>query len=158
MPVFKRRSASGGSDSPRITPRKAKNAVAVAKVIGPAVLPVLVPFATRTAGALRERWDRGKARRLGIPIEDLPRYSGRGGALHARITGAAAALEELRARPAATEDDMSFAAAHETTLRQLTAAVRAAERMPAPRRKAAHRAVSAELDQIEQRLLHRLGI
>lgn len=158
MQLFKRRSTPDGPGLPLITPRQAKNAVAVAKVIGPAVLPVLVPFAARTAGVLRERWDRWKARRLGIPVEDLPRYSGRGGALHARITGAAAALDELRARPAASEDDTSFADTHETTLRQLTAAVRAAERMPTARRKAAHRAVSAELDQIEEQLLHRLGI
>jgi hypothetical protein len=158
MPLFKRRSASDGSGLPLITPRQAKNAVAVAKVIGPAVLPVLVPFVAKTAGVLRDGWDRCKARRLGIPVEDLPKYSGRGGALHARITGVAAALDELRARPAATEDDKSFADTHDMTLRQLTAAVRAAERMPAARRKAAHRAVSAELDQIEEQLLHRLGL
>ena len=41
---------------------------------------------------------------------------------------------------------------------QLAAAVRAAERMPSARRKAAHKAVAAELDRIERELLRRLGV
>ena len=60
--------------------------------------------------------------------------------------------------PNATAEDRTFAGKSETTLRQLAAAVRAAERMPSARRRAAHRAAATELDELEQRLLSRLGI
>src|SRR4051812_6326567 len=148
-----RKSGSGGA--PRITPGRAKNAIAVAKVVAPAVLPLLVPAMARTAGTVRDRWDRMRARRLGIAVDDLASYSGPGGALHARLVGAAAAMTDLRDRPDA---DAAFLARTETRLRQLTAAVRAAERMPTARRRAAHRAVAAELDRIEQDFLRKLGL
>jgi hypothetical protein len=152
------RTAADAGKLPRITPGKAKNAVAVAKVLGAAVLPVVTPYLARTAGTVRDRWDRARARRLGVGVDDLPQFSGRGGGLHARLAGAATALTELRAKPGASTGDVSWADATETKLRQLTAAVRAAERMPGPRRRAAHKAVAAELDQIEDGLLHRLGV
>jgi hypothetical protein len=148
----------GAPDDPRITPKKAKNALAVAKIVGPAVIPLVAPIALRAAGEVRDRIDRMKARRMGVSVEELSRYSGRGGTLHARITGAAGAIEELRGRADATAEDRRFADTAETTLRQLAAAVRAAERMPTARRRAAHKAVATELDELEQRLLTRLGI
>jgi hypothetical protein len=142
---------------PRLTPKKAKNALAVAKIIGPAVIPVVAPYVMRALGEVRDRYDRARAHRMGVPVEELAKFSGRGGALHARISGAATAIIELRERDGATADDRAFADRNETTLRQLTAAVRAAERMPTARRKAAHRAAGTELDQLEERLLQRLG-
>jgi hypothetical protein len=151
-------STASGDAGPRITPKKAKNALAVAKVIGPAVIPVVAPLVMRGLGEARDRIDRMRARKLGVPVEDLSRFSGRGGALHARISGAAAAVDELRGRKDATAEDRKFAETSEITLRQLAAAVRAAERMPTARRKAAHKAAAHELDQLEQRLLHRLGV
>jgi hypothetical protein len=143
---------------PRITPKKAKNALAVVKIIGPAVIPLVAPYVMRALGEVRDRYDRARAHRLGVPVAELAKYSGRGGALHARISGAAEAIDELRKRADATQDDRAFADRGETTLRQLAAAVRAAERMPTPRRKAAHRAAATELDQLEERLLQRLGV
>ncbi|MGH3756576.1 DUF6474 family protein [Actinophytocola sp.] len=143
---------------PRITPKKAKNALAVAKVVGPAVIPVVVPVVLRAFGEARDRIDRMKARRLGVAVGDLARYSGKGGALQARISGAAEAVTELRERKDASAEDRTFADRSETTLRQLAAAVRAAERMPSARRRAAHRAAATELDELEQRLLTRLGL
>ena len=147
--AFRRK--SNAADTPRITPARAKNAIAVTRIVGTAVLPVITPYLTRAAGSTRDRWDRIRARRLGIPIDELPTYSGRGGALHARIAGIAAALEGVR-------DGGTFAATTETRLRQLTAAVRAAERMPSARRRSAHQAVAAELDRLEQEILDRLDI
>lgn len=143
---------------PRFTPKKAKNALAMAKVVGPAMVPLVAPFVMRAFGEFRDRYDRARAHRLGVPVAELAKYSGRGGALHARISGAAEAVVELRERQEATADDRAFADRSETTLRQLAAAVRAAERMPTARRKAAHRAVATELDQLEERLLQRLGV
>lgn len=157
MALRKRKAADGDAES-RFTPKRAKNALAVAKIIGPAVIPVVAPHVLRALGEARDRYDRVRARRMGVPVEELARFSGRGGALHARISGAADAITELRERDGATADDKAFADRSETTLRQLAAAVRAAERMPTPRRKAAHKAASTELDQLEERLLHRLGI
>jgi hypothetical protein len=140
------------ASKPRITPRNAKNAVAVAKVIGPAVAPVLLPFVAKAAATLRTMKDNRRAHKLGVPVDDLAKFTGRGGSLHARIAGLTNELNELG------DGDRTFADESQATLVQLTSAVRAAERMPAARRKAVHKAVAAELDQLEQRLLHKLGI
>lgn len=142
----------------RLTPKKAKNAVAVAKVIGPAVLPVLAPYAVRAAGAARELYDRYQARKLGVAVDQLGEYTGRGAALHARIAGLVQGLGELRKSAKATDADRAFADDAQGTLEQLSATVRAAERMPAARRKAAHRAAAGELERLEGELLHRLGL
>lgn len=142
----------------RFTPKKAKNALAMAKVVAPALIPVVAPVALRAFGEVRDRIDRAKARRLGVPVDEIARFSGKGGALHARISGAARAVAELRDRADATAEDKVFADRSETTLDQLAAAVRAAERMPAARRRAAHRAAGTELDELEERLLSRLGL
>lgn len=158
MALWKRSAREPAPGEPKVTPKKAKNALGVVKVIGPAVIPVVAPIAVRAFGEARDRIDRLRARRLGVPVEEIAAFSGRGGALHARITGAARSIEELRERQGATAEDREFAATSQTTLEQLAAVVRAAERMPAGRRKAAHRAVGTELDELEQRLLARLGI
>jgi len=156
MALRKRNAATG--DDPRFTPKRAKNVLAVAKIIGPAVIPVVAPYVVRALSEVRDRYDRVRAHRLGVPVTELSRYSGRGGSLHARIVGASEAVTELRKRADATAEDRTFADRSDTTLRQLAAAVRAAERMPTARRKAAHRAAAIELDQLEERLLQRLGV
>lgn len=138
------------------TPKKAKNAVGVAKVLAPAVIPVLAPFAVRAAGATREAYDRFRARRLGVDVGALGDYTGRGAALSARIAGLSDGIAELRA--GGTAEGMDFADRCASTVRQLSSAVHAAERMPASRRKAAHRAVAEELDRLESELLHHLGV
>lgn len=143
-------------DEPRLTPKKARNAIAVAKVVVPAAVPALAPFAVRAAGSAREAYDRYQARRLGVDVDRLAEFSGRGAALHARIAGLSDGLAELRKLGPGGEKG-SFADRVEDTLRQLTATVRASERMPSARRKAAHRAVAGELDQLEGQLLQQLG-
>jgi hypothetical protein len=141
-----------------LTPAGAKNALGVAKVVGPAVLPVVAPYALKAASAARDGLDRYRAHRLGVDVEHLAEYTGRGGALHARIVGADQALGELADRSGGTEADREFAVRSRETLTKLAAAVRAAERMPVARRRAAHRSVAAELDPIERDLLRRLGL
>ncbi|OQO90758.1 DUF6474 family protein [Saccharomonospora piscinae] len=153
-----KRAHGGTGDDTGITPKRAKNAVKVAKVVVPAAVPALAPLLVRAAGALREAYDRQHARRLGIDVAQLPEYSGRGGMLLARIAGAADGLTQLANASRATADDREFVTRSRGTLEQLTASVRAAERMPAARRKAAHRAVGAELDTVETEVLRRLGI
>ncbi|ASR33703.1 hypothetical protein BAY61_00420 [Prauserella marina] len=141
-----------------LTPKKARNAIRVAKVVVPAAVPVLAPLAVRAAGVAREAYDRYQARKLGVNIEQLSEYTGKGGTLLARIAGASNGLAELRRSPKVTDDDLRFVERGQGTLEQLSASVRAAERMPGTRRKAAHKAVAAELEHIEGQLLHRLGI
>ncbi|OLT40584.1 hypothetical protein BJF85_05255 [Saccharomonospora sp. CUA-673] len=141
-----------------LTPKRAKNAVRVAKVVIPAVGPALIPLAVSAASAVRDAYDRYQARKIGVPVDQLGEYSGHGGALLARIAGAAEGLAELRRTPQVTKDDVSFADHAQGTLEQLTASIRAAEHMPSTRRKAAHKAVSSELDNLESELLRRLGV
>ena len=134
------------------TPSRAKNLVGVAKVLAPALIPVVAPMAVRAAALVSDRYDRFRASRLGVPVDELTRYSGRGARLHARVAGFAEALDQLR------ETERGYVEATEKRLGQLLAAVRAAERMPAPRRRAAHRAVATDLDALEADLLRRLGV
>ncbi|SHE65355.1 DUF6474 family protein [Streptoalloteichus hindustanus] len=138
---------------PLVTPARAKRLLGLAKVLGPVVLPV----ALRAAAVVREGYDRARARRLGVPVESLAAFSGRGGALHARISGVAGVLAELRARHD-DADTQRFADESERRLGDLASAVRAAERMPSARRRAAHRAVAGELVALESELLRRLGV
>jgi len=142
----------------RFTPKKAKNAIAVAKVLGPAMIPVVAPYAVRAAGVAREAYDRYQARKLGVSVDKLGDYTGRGAALHARIAGLADGCRDLEKSSKASAADKEFARDGLGTLEQLSATVRAAERMPAARRKSAHRAVAGELERLEGQLLHRLGI
>jgi hypothetical protein len=144
--------------APKLTPSRAKNIVAVAKILVPAVLPVVTPYLIKAAALTRDGFDQYRARRLGIGVDDLPKFSGRGGALHVRIVGADHGLAELSARGTTDESDTAFVAASRATLGTLAVAVRAAERMPTTRRRAAHRSVSGELDRIERDLLQRLGV
>ncbi|MFT7835361.1 DUF6474 family protein [Saccharothrix sp. BKS2] len=134
------------------TPSRARNLVGVAKVLAPALIPVVMPIAVRTAALVSDRYDHYRASRLGVPVDQLTRYSGRGAALHARITGFDEALEQVRG------SDRGYVETTERRLGQLLAAVRASERMPPARRRAAHRAVSADLDGLEAELLKRLGV
>lgn len=142
-------------NAPKITPRKAKNAIAVAKVVIPAVLPAIASVAIRAGASVRAGYDRYRARRLGIPVGDLAVFSGRGGALQARIAGLRSALDDLR--ELARTSDEAFIEDTDMVLWQLAAAVRVVERLPARRRRSAHRAISTELKLVEERLLHRLG-
>ncbi|WP_031466597.1 DUF6474 family protein [Sciscionella sediminilitoris] len=144
--------------TPRITPGKAKNAVKVVRVLAPSVLPVVAPYAAQAAAYARDGYDRLRARRLGIAVDQLGEYTGRGAAMHARINGLRSAVGELAESAERTEDDLRFATRSASTLDKLATAVRAAERMPTARRRAAHRAVAEELDIVEAGLLARLGV
>jgi hypothetical protein len=142
----------------RFTPRKARNAVSVAKVLAPVIVPIVTPFAVRSAGAVREGFDRYRAHRLGVEVGRLSQYNGRGGGLLARVDGIHEGLADLRKSGNATESDIRFADQTQETLTQLSASVRATGSMPTRRRKSAHRAVSGELDNLEKQLLARLGV
>jgi hypothetical protein len=139
-----------------MTPARARRMIGLSKV----VLPLLVPYALAAAGVARAQWDAYRAARLGVTPSQLNAYSGRGGALHARIDQLATALGDLDDGTEAHSTTASRRFARETRprLEDLALAVRAAEQMPPQRRKTAHRAVSAELDRVELALLDHLGV
>jgi hypothetical protein len=139
-----------------ITPARARRVIGV----GRAVLPLLAPYALAAAGIARARWDAHRAARLGVTPDRLTVYSGRGGVLHARIDRLAEALDALDdgTEAHATSASRHFAVETRPRLADLALAVRAAEQMPSPRRRTAHRAVGAELDRIELTLLQHLGV
>ncbi|HZZ50273.1 MAG TPA: DUF6474 family protein [Pseudonocardia sp.] len=158
---MKRRKSKGddgtGVDSPpspKITPSNTKRAIAVGKIVAPVLLPVVM----RAAGTVRGAWDEHRARVLGVPPGELHKYSGRGGFLTARINRVTQAIAELRATGKQSDEARAFITDAEPRLVDLAAAIRAAEFMPTERRRAAFRSVAAELDQIEPRLLHFLGL
>lgn len=124
--------------------------------IGTAVAPMLAPYALAAAGAVRGTWDNYRAGRLGVTADKLAEFTGPGGGLHARISHIAEALTDLenRGTPAAR----TFAEEARPRVTELATAVRAAEQMPAARRRTAFKAISAELDGIEQGVLLHLGI
>jgi hypothetical protein len=148
-----------GKKATGMTPKEARKLVGLAKVVA----PVVAPFVVKALSEVRERYNRMRARRLGVPVEALADFSGKGAALHARIASDGRALHELRSQTTGRSDEdrlagERFADAAENRLTQLSSVVRAAERMPAARRRAAHRAVDGELGRIEDDLLRRFGV
>jgi hypothetical protein len=128
--------------------------------IGKAVAPLLAPYALAAAGAARARWDAYRAARLGVEPEQLAAFSGPGGALYARLSRLAEALNKLDSggEVHATSAARRFAADTRPRLADLALAVRATEQMPGSRRRTAFRAISGELDRLETALLAHLGI
>lgn len=135
----------------RVTPAGTKRALGVAKLVA----PVVAPLALQAVAVTRDRWDRLRAQRLGVPVDRLVEFSGKGAALHVRVSALATSFGELRARH---PEESEFVDDGERRLADLAGAVRAAEQMPSGRRRAAHQSVAAELDTLERDLLGRLGV
>jgi hypothetical protein len=133
------------------TPQKVKNVLAIARVLS----PVLAPLAYKAATTARTQLDAARARKIGVDVHRLGDFTGHGAALNARISGLETSLEELADH---SSDTTAFRETTRARLADLATAVHAAERMPAARRKAAHRAVATELDEIDGQLLNRLGV
>lgn len=122
--------------------------------------PVLVPVAYRAAMAARGAIDERRADRLGVPLTQLGQFSGEGGRLSARISGAEHSLELITSSSAGSKDAETthFVTAMHDRLAALAAGVTAAENLPGPRRRAAHTSISEQLDGIEADLMARLGV
>ncbi|WP_054811610.1 DUF6474 family protein [Nocardia arizonensis] len=133
------------------------SAAQVRKYLGVArvLVPVLAPLAYRGATLLRGRLDTRRAQRLGVGVEQLGDFAGHGGKLQARIVNVEAALDKISG---GKSENQKFVASIEERLAGLTAAVRTAEQMPAPRRRAVHTSISDELSGIEADVLARLGV
>jgi hypothetical protein len=139
---------------------KRKDATATARSylgVVKVVAPVLAPFVYKAATAVRGQVDARRARSIGIGVEQLGEFSGHGAAMRARIAGLEPALAQMEPTHLAPAD-VEYRVTTTARLAELSAAVHAAERMPTPRRKAAHRSVAADLDRIDAELLQKLGV
>ncbi len=128
-----------------------RNYLGLATVLGPALAPIGYKVATEVRGRL----DAARARKLGVAVEQLGEFTGHGAALSARIAGVEDALDELVAEK---PTEQGYRDEVVTRLGELSTAVHAAERMPTPRRKAAHHAIGSDLDKIDAELLAHLGV
>lgn len=131
-----------------------KKYLGVARVL----VPVLAPLAYRAATFLRGQLDARRAQRLGIGLDQLGDYSGHGAKLRARISGASSALSEIADKAGKDAETQQFVTAQRSRLDSLSAAIRTAEQMPAPRRRAVHTSISSELSGVEADVLARLGV
>lgn len=159
--------AKKDKDPGPMTGAKVKRYIGIARIVVPVVIPVIY----QAVGAARARWDDHRAHQLGVAPDELADFTGRGAALYARIHNLALSARDLRAKHAGgatgrtngsadpkAAEVRTFVDDAEGRLSDLEAAVRAAEQMPAPRRRSAHVAVAAELDRIETRMLVLWGV
>lgn len=120
--------------------------------------PALVPVAYRAAIAARGVVDERRADRLGVPLTQLGQFSGAGGRLSARISGAERSLQLVASRNPQDGETRQFVSAITERLTALAAAVPAAENMPGPRRREAQASIGEQLDGIEADIMTRLGV
>jgi hypothetical protein len=121
----------------------------VAKVVGPVVAAGALKTSTGVRGVLDDR----RARQLGVPVEDVAAYKGPSGTVQARITGWSSAVSELRARRGSESKVGRFTDTAAARLAELSAAATATLSMPSGTRRAALRAISGDLDQLDAELM-----
>jgi hypothetical protein len=137
-----------------LSPSLIRRTLAVSRLLAPVVVPVAYRLAIGARGAFDER----RADRLGVPLTALGQFSGPGGRLSARISGAETSLRLLVDKKSTDAETTQFVAAMTERLTALSAAVRAAENMPGPSRRTAQTSISEQLDGVEGDLLARLGV
>jgi hypothetical protein len=137
-----------------LAPGRIRRVLTVARILA----PVLVPIVYRGAIAARGLADQRKADRLGVPLSQIGQFSGPGGALSARIAGAERSLRQVAEKNPKDAESKRFVAAVTDRLTDLSAAVTAAENMPAAQRRSAHVAIAQQLDGVDGDLLARLGV
>ncbi len=137
-----------------LSPTRIRRALTVARLLA----PIVVPVAYRAATAARGLIDQRRADRLGVPLAQVGQFSGYGARLSARIAGAEQSLLIVQEKKPKDAETKQFVTAITERLSDLSAAVTAAEHMPAGRRRAAHAAISRQLDGIDADLIARLGL
>ncbi len=137
-----------------LSPTRIKRVLTVSRLLA----PVLTPVIYRAAIAARAVIDQRRADQLGIPLAQIGQFSGHGAQLSARIAGAEKSLRVVQDKKPKDTETKQFVAAMTERLTDLSAAVIAAENMPAARRRAAHAAISSQLDGIEADAMARLGL
>lgn len=137
-----------------LSPTRIRRTLTVARLLAPVVAPLLYRAAMAARGLIDER----RADRLGVPLSQIGQFSGHGAELSARIAGAENSVRLVAERKPKDAETKQFVAAMTDRLSDLSAAVTAAENMPAARRRSAHAAISEQLDGIDADLMARLGL
>jgi hypothetical protein len=137
-----------------LSPTRIRRVLTVSRLLA----PILTPVIYRAAMAARAIIDQRRADQLGIPLAKIGQFSGHGAQLSARIAGSEKSLRMVQERKPKDPETKQFVSAITERLADLSAAVTAAENMPATRRRAAHAAISSQLDGIEADLMARLGL
>jgi hypothetical protein len=137
-----------------LSPTRIRRVLTVSRLLA----PILTPLIYRAAMAARALIDQRRADRLGIPLAQIGQFSGQGAELSARIAGSEKSLRMVQDKKPKDAETKQFVSAISERLTDLSAAVTAAENMPATRRRAAHSAISSQLDGIEADLMARLGL
>ena len=137
-----------------LSPTRIRRVLTVSRLLA----PILTPVIYRAAMATRALIDRRRADQLGIPLAQIGQFSGIGARLSARIAGSEQSLRTVQEKKPKDAETRQFVSAITERLSELSAAVTAAEHMPAAQRRAAHSAISSQLDGIEADLMARLGL
>ncbi len=137
-----------------LSPTRIRRVLTVSRLLA----PIVVPLAYRAATAARGMIDQRRAERLGVPLAQIGQFSGYGARLSARIAGAEQSLHIVQEKNPKDAETRQFVTAITERLSDLSAAVTAAEHMPAGRRRTAHAAISRQLDGIDADLIARLGL
>ncbi|WP_297772882.1 DUF6474 family protein [Mycobacterium sp.] len=136
------------------SPTRIRRVLTVSRLLA----PILTPVIYRLAVSARALIDQRRADRLGIPLAQIGQFSGQGAQLSARIAGAEKSLRMVQDKKPKDTETKQFVGAITERLTDLSAAVTAAENLPAARRRAAHTAISSQLEGIEADLMARLGL
>ncbi|BBY13030.1 DUF6474 family protein [Mycobacterium marseillense] len=136
------------------SPTRIRRVLTVSRLLA----PILTPVIYRLAVSARALIDQRRADRLGIPLAQIGQFSGPGAQLSARIAGAEKSLRTVQDKKPKDAETKAFVAAITERLADLSAAVTAAENLPAARRRSAHAAISSQLEGIEADLMARLGL
>jgi hypothetical protein len=137
-----------------LSPTRIRRVLTVSRLLA----PIIVPVVYRAAMSIRGLIDQRRADQLGVPLAQIGQFSGHGARLSARIAGAEQSLRAVQEKRPKDAETRQFAAAISERLTDLSAAIPAAENMPAARRRAAHAAISKQLNEIEADLLARFGL
>ena len=141
-------------DGKLLSPTRIRRILTVSRLLA----PIVVPLAYRVAIAARGLIDHRRADQFGVPLAQIGQFSGHGGRFSARIAGAEQSLRAVQEKKPKDAETKQFVGAISERLTDLSAAVTAAENMPAARRRAAHAAIARQLCEIDADLMARLGL
>ncbi|BAV43840.1 DUF6474 family protein [Mycobacterium ulcerans] len=137
-----------------LSPARIRRTLTVSRLLA----PILAPVMYRAAIAARGLLDQRRADQLGVPLAQIGQLSGHGAQLSARVSGCERSLRIVQEKKPKDAETKQFVSAISERLCELSAAITAAENMPAQRRRAAHSAISSQLDGIKADLMARLGL
>ncbi|RFD27178.1 hypothetical protein MUBE_00665 [Mycobacterium uberis] len=137
-----------------LSPTRISRVLTVTRLLAPVLTPLIYRAAIAARALIDQRW----ADKLGVPLAQIGQFSGPGARLSARIAGSEQSLLVVQQKKPKDAETEQFVSAITERLTDLSVAVTAAETMPAARRRAAHSAISSQLDGIEADLMARLGL